>query len=229
GMSEVANARVNVLTGLQEVRYHLSYRLMKAAESVFGTVSCCPGCLSAYRREYLMRVLDPWLNQRFLGAKATFGDDRSLTNHILRDYVVLYNERAAASTLVPETWTRYMRQQVRWKKSWLRETLIAGRFMWRKHPVGAASFYLAAVASLASPLMVVRAFGIAFFRPDGLLLYYITGLMLLGLSQCLFVYLFRPSTNWLLGMVLVAAQVVLMGPQTYYAILTMRKNHWGTR
>lgn len=229
GNTEVANARVNTLTGLQDVRYHLSFRLMKASESVFGCVSCCPGCLSAYRREYLVDVLDEWLAQRFLGAKATFGDDRSLTNYIWRNYQVLYNERAVCSTLVPETWQRYMKQQVRWKKSWLRETLIAARFAWKKHPIGAISFYVAAVCSLASPLMVLRAVVHSFVQPDAVLLYYFVGLLLLGLSQCLFVYLFRPSTNWVLGMLLVAAQVVLMGPQTYYAMLTMRKNHWGTR
>lgn len=229
GNTEVANARVNTLTGLQDVRYHLSFRLMKASESVFGCVSCCPGCLSAYRRAYLVAVLDEWLQQRFLGAKATFGDDRSLTNYIWRNYSVLYNERAVCSTLVPETWQRYMKQQVRWKKSWLRETLIAARFVWRKHPIGALSFYVAAICSLASPFMVFRAVIYSFVQPDAVLLYYFIGLLLLGLSQCLFVYLFRPSTNWLLGMLLVAAQVILMGPQTYYAMLTMRKNHWGTR
>lgn len=229
GNTEVSNARVNTLTGLQDVRYHLSFRLMKASESVFGCVSCCPGCLSAYRREYLVAVLDDWLKQTFLGAKATFGDDRSLTNYIWRNYQVLYNERAVCSTLVPETWQRYMKQQVRWKKSWLRETLIAARFAWKKHPVGALSFYVAAVCSLASPFMVFRAIIHSFVQPDAVLLYYFVGLLMLGLSQCLFVYLFRPSTNWLLGMLLVAAQVILMGPQTYYAMLTMRKNHWGTR
>lgn len=229
GHTEVANAALNVLTGLQEVRYFLSYRLMKASESVFGAVSCCPGCLSAYRKEYVLQVLDAWLHQRFLGAKATFGDDRSLTNYILRDHRVIYNERALSSTLAPETWGRYMRQQVRWKKSWLRETLLAGRFMYKKHPVAALSFYLGAMCSLLSPLMVFRAAVLSFYSPDTILLYYVLGLVLVGLAQCLFFYLVRPSRSWLLGMLLVAVQVVLMGPQTYYAMFTMRKNHWGTR
>ncbi len=229
GHTEVANASRNVLTGLQEVRYFLSYRLMKASESVFSAVSCCPGCLSAYRREYVLEVLDPWLHQRFLGAKATFGDDRSLTNYILRKHRVIYNERALSSTLAPETWGRYMRQQVRWKKSWLRETLLASSFMWRKHPLAAISFYVGALCSLLSPIMVFRAGVLSFVEPDSILLYYVVGLLLVGIAQCLFFYLVRPSRTWLLGMLLVAVQVVLMGPQTYYAMFTMRKNHWGTR
>lgn len=229
GHTEVANADVNALTGLQEVRYLLSFRLMKAAESVFSCVTCCPGCLSAYRKSYLVAVIEPWLNQKFLGAKATFGDDRSLTNFILRDHRVIYNSLAAGSTLVPETWKRYLTQQVRWKKSWLRETLIAGRFMRKKHPVAALSFYMAAFCSVFSPLIVFRAAYLGCVDPQAFLSYYAAGLILVGFSQCLMFLVLRPNSRWLLGMLVVASQVVVLGPQTYYALLTMRRNHWGTR
>jgi hyaluronan synthase len=229
GLTGVENVNVNVLTKMQEVRYYLSYKLMKAAEGYFYTVSCCPGCLSAYRREYLLEILDPWLNQRFLGAKATFGDDRSLTNFILRKYRVGYNPQAYSTTMVPETWTRYLTQQVRWKKSWLRETLIASRFMWKKPPLGALSFYIAAMCSTLSPLFVFNAFWWELTHRDSSLLYYLTGLILVGFAQCLYFLRMRPNRNWLLGMVFVVSQVVILGPQTYYAMLTMRRNHWGTR
>jgi hyaluronan synthase len=229
GYTEVENPEKNALTGLQEVRYVLSYRLMKAAESIFDAVTCCPGCLSAYRRSYLLKILDLWLNQRFLGAPATFGDDRSLTNYILRDYRVIYNSTAMSSTLVPETWRRYLNQQVRWKKSWLRETLIAGTFMWRKHPAAALSFYTAAFCSLLSPLIVFRAGYLGFVDPDAFLSYYVLGLILVGFTQGLLYLALKPNSRWLLGMLLVASQVVVLGPQTYYALLTMRRNHWGSR
>lgn len=229
GQTLVANANLNFLTAMQDVRYYASFRLMKAAESVFGTVSCCPGCLSCYRKEYLLKILDPWLHQRFLGAKATFGDDRSLTNYILRDYRVLYNERAIGSTLVPETWMRFMKQQLRWKKSWLRETYIGCTFIWKKHPLGALSFILAAVCSIASPFAATRVVLFGWLMPDSAVAYYIVGLILLGVAQSLFAYLVRPSSKWLYGVLLVPIQLIVMSPQTYYAMLTMRKNHWGTR
>jgi len=229
GHAEVENADVNWLTGLQDVRYYLSFKLMKTAESVFGLVTCCPGCLSAYRKEYLLKILDPWLNQMFLGAPATFGDDRSLTNYILRDYRVIYNENAICTTLVPETWKRYLTQQARWKKSWLRETLRVACYIHKKHPIGAISFYVTSVCSVLSPLMVVKMiFYLAIGRQIGIL-YYTVGLVLIALLQCLYVLGKRPVSRWLLGFLMVAAQVLIMGPQTYYAIFTMRKNHWGTR
>ncbi len=229
GYTEVENANANMLTGLQEVRYYVSFRLLKASEGLYSRVTCCPGCLSAYRRTYVLEVLDAWRNQRFLGAEATFGDDRSLTNFILRNYRVIYNDLAVASTLVPETWGQYLRQQVRWKKSWLRETLIAGSFMHRKHPIAALSFYASAVFSVASPAMALRVVYLSLSGAHAIFLPYILGLLLIGFLQSLYFLHRRPSPHWLLGMLWMASALVITGPQTYYALLTVRRNHWGTR
>ena len=229
GYTEVENCNTNALTGLQEVRYYVSFRLLKASEGLYGCVTCCPGCLSAYRRKYVLEVLEPWRNQRFLGAEATFGDDRSLTNFILRKYRVIYNDLAVASTLVPETWGQYLRQQLRWKKSWLRETLIAGAFMYKKHPVAAASFYASSIISVASPAMAGRVIYLAVQGEASMLLPYMLGLLLIGFLQSLYFLHRRPSPHWLLGMLWMASALLITGPQTYYALLTVRQNHWGTR
>lgn len=229
GYTEVENCATNALTGLQEVRYYVSFRLLKASEGFYAAVTCCPGCLSAYRRKYVLEILEPWRNQRFLGAEATFGDDRSLTNFILRKYRVIYNDLAVASTLVPDTWGQYMRQQLRWKKSWLRETLIAGRFMYKKHPVAAISFYASSIISVASPAMAGRVVYLAAQGESSMLLPYLLGLMLIGFLQSLYFLHRRPSPHWLLGMLWMVSALFITGPQTYYAVLTMRKNHWGTR
>jgi hyaluronan synthase len=229
GYTEVENCNTNALTGLQEVRYYVSFRLLKASEGFYAAVTCCPGCLSAYRRKYVLEILDPWLNQRFLGAQATFGDDRSLTNFILSKYRVIYNDLAVASTLVPETWGQYLRQQLRWKKSWLRETLIAGGFMWKKHPVAAISFYASSIISVASPAMAARVIYLAGHGESSMLLPYMLGLLLIGFLQSLYFLHRRPSPHWLLGMLWMASALLITGPQTYYALLTVRKNHWGTR
>ncbi len=230
GHTEVENGDQNALTRMQEIRYNVGYKLMKASESTFSAVSCCPGCLSAYRRAYLLPILEPWLNQMFLGAKATFGDDRSLTNRILRDYRIIYNDRALCTTLVPDNWGKFMRQQVRWKKSWLRETLIAAKFIARKHPIGALSFWASAVCSVMSPFVFYRAVWLGLTDPNNSFASYILGFISVGLLQCCY-FIWRNPThrNALLGMYMMAIQLAITGPQTYYALLTMRKNHWGTR
>ena len=40
-------------------------------------------------------------SRRFLGRPATYGDDRSLTNYVLRDWKVRYETRALSHTIVP--------------------------------------------------------------------------------------------------------------------------------
>src|SRR5205807_4446793 len=158
GHTDVANSKRNALTRMQDVRYYVAFRVLKAAESVFGAVTCCPGCFSAYRRQCVLPVLDRWLDQRFLGVRATFGDDRSLTNFLLRHYKVIYSSTAVATTVVPETHAQFLRQQLRWKKSWLRECLIAATFMWKKHPIAAIGFYAQLVFPILAPILLLRAF-----------------------------------------------------------------------
>jgi hyaluronan synthase len=140
GHGTVANPEVNFLTKMQEVRYYVAFRIVKSAESLFDTVTCCSGCLAAYRRSYMMDFLDVWLDQRFLGRKATFGDDRSLTNFMLRKWRVVYDANAICATIVPETLSQFFRQQLRWKKSWIRR-VSSSTFMWKRHPL-AAFYYL---------------------------------------------------------------------------------------
>ncbi len=93
GHADVLNVRETWLTRMQAVRYFVAFRVVKAAESVFNAVTCCSGCFSAYRREAIMPRLEWWENQTFLGVESTFGDDRSLTNCVLRDWRILYEKQ----------------------------------------------------------------------------------------------------------------------------------------
>src|SRR4051794_3343208 len=84
GHADVFNVDATWLTKMQAVRYYVAFRVCKAAESIFGAVTCCSGCFSAYRRTAILPRLAWWENQHFLGRPSTFGDDRSLTNCVLR-------------------------------------------------------------------------------------------------------------------------------------------------
>ena len=229
GHANVLNAESSALAKMQEVRYYVAFQVIKAAEHVFSAVTCCSGCLSAYRRRYITDVLDPWLDQRWLNRPATFGDDRSLTNYMLRKYRVLYDSRAVVETEVPEGWMKFFRQQLRWKRSWFRESLIAGTFMWYKHPIMALSFYLGVMLPLISPVVVFYNF---VYRPlsSGILpVYYITGFGLVSLLYSLYYALRRPNAKWPYGFIFCFVYVVVLAWQTYFAILTSHRNQWGTR
>ena len=229
GHTLVALDTPHVIAKMESSRYYISQRIMKAAESIFGAVSCCPGVFSAYRRSALREVLTPWLNQTFLGRPATFGDDRSLTNFILRRYRVLFHHGARCRTYVPERWPTFFRQQLRWKKSWSRETLIACGMMYRKHPVAAIGFYLGAMLTLLAPLVVLRALIYGPLVLHVSCLPYMAGLGLMYGLLCLLYCAHSQSSTWPFGL-LFAAYYMLVGCwQNYYAILTVNKTHWGTR
>lgn len=229
GHADVQNARANLLTRMQEVRYYVAFRVVKAAESLFAAVTCCSGCLAAYRRSAVMDVLDHWLDQRFLGVPATFGDDRSLTRLMLKRYRVLYHCDAACTTIVPERWSVFFRQQLRWKKSWVRESLLLSTFMWKRHPLMVASFYMSLLFPLVSPTIALRALGLPLLGLGDASLLYLYGVALMASLYAL-VYLAR-HRNWLwvYGIAFSLFYVGALSWQTYYAVLTVRRNQWGTR
>ena len=157
GHCDVENANANLLTRMQDVRYYFSYKIMKASESIFGTVSCLPGCFSAYRRICVLAVLEDWMNATVMGVHGNYADDRSLTNRILKNYNIIYDDTALATTIAPESWKQYTRQQARWMRSYLREIIRTGRFIWRKHPVPAISWYAMMWLPLVEPFVMLQA------------------------------------------------------------------------
>lgn len=156
GLTMVRNADVNALTRMQQARYYISFQLLKTAESVVGAVACNPGCFSAYRRSAVLPLLAGWEHQRFLGTECTFGDDRSLTNMVLRKgWVCRYHAGAVAWTDVPEQYRKFFRQQLRWKKSWLREGPLLLGHVWRTRPLAFPSVLIQTVAGVMSPFVLI--------------------------------------------------------------------------
>jgi hyaluronan synthase len=232
GHADVLNVTENWLTKMQAVRYFVAFRVCKAAESVFGAVTCCSGCFSAYRREAILPHLQWWENQRFLGRESTFGDDRSLTNCVLRDWRVVYDAQAVSHTIVPADFRQFLKQQLRWKRSWTRESAIVAGFIWRKHPVAALAVYTGMILPLIAPVTAARA---TLWRPlvDGLgmPLLYIVGIYAMALVYSLTYALVkrRFDSLWLYGIAFVFFYLAVLVWQTYYAIFTARSSSWGTR
>ena len=123
GRTDVANTYTNILTKMQSVRYYIAFRIMKAAEGYFDAVTCLSGPLSCYKKELVIEKMDDWKNQKFLGQKATFGDDRAMTNFILEKHRTTYQDTAVCSTIVPNKYKVFLKQQMRWKRSWLESPL----------------------------------------------------------------------------------------------------------
>ncbi len=231
GHAEVRNSRVNWMTKMQQVRYYSAFRVIKGTESMLsGTVTCASGCCAAYRRSVVLPLLDGWEFQTFLGRPATFGDDRALTNRILNRHRVVYQASARAETMVPERPRVFFRQQLRWKKSWLRESMQVVRYFWRKNPVAAVFTYASIAFPFMAPFVVLHAVGGRLLggQPGGLW-FYIIGTYAMALLYSLYYAFKRPDGLWFHGMTFVAMYMSVLVFQTYWGIFTMRDTRWGTR
>ena len=229
GRTDVANTYTNALTKMQAVRYSIAFRVMKAAEGYFDAATCLSGPLSCYRKDLVLKYMDAWLNQRFLGQKATFGDDRSMTNFILRYNRTTYQDSAVCMTIVPRSYQVFLRQQMRWKRSWLRESLIASRFRWKKEPFMSLGFYMGVLVPIAAPIIVLYNL---FYVPIMYRVYptsFLIGMLMMALLMSMAQLLIRRSTTWLYAMWFCIYYEAVLLWQMPVAWVTFWKTTWGTR
>ena len=231
GNTKVENINKNTLTRMQSILYSISFDIYKAAESVHDSVTCCPGCFSAYRKEIIKPLVPRWKERKFLGSKSTFGDDRGLTNFVLQGWDIIYCEKAKATTTVPEKFKVYWKQQLRWKKSWIREGVYAGTFMWKdRHLFASMAFYINFSFPIIGPILALIIFikSIKNHNPV-LFISFVFGFVLLGLIFAFFVHIYRGAKYWYYMPLVSLLYFSVFIWQMPYALLTIRKNHWGTR
>ena len=114
---------------LEDLRYHLTV----PAQSVFGQVGCLAGRTIAYRRTAFEPAVERLVRQTVLGVPLHVGDDRVLTNELLRNgWRTVYQSTALVYTDAPSEWRTFWKQQLRWGRSSQRETLLSLAWLWRK-------------------------------------------------------------------------------------------------
>ncbi|GAB2868606.1 hypothetical protein GCM10027074_40290 [Streptomyces deserti] len=240
GMVLALNHDSNVFTRLQDLRYGNSFLFERAAYSRLKSVLCCCGALSAYRGTLVRKYLPDFLNQQFLGKPAVFGDDRRMTNYCLMEGQVVFQETAVGYTAVPEKLPHFLRQQVRWNKSFFRESLWAFTHQKKYRPAfwltcmelalwlvfGSAMFYSMVILPILHPEQFLRHIG------D-----YVVFMILMGyLRNVRYLDFPRRGMGFVkrFGMFLLAPlygliQLFLLTPLRFYALLTLHKGSWGTR
>lgn len=228
GVTHVRNAETNTLTRMQMARYFVSFQLLKAAESVVGAVACCSGCFSAYRTSAVREVLADWEHQRFLGVECTYGDDRALTNMLLRRrWITIFDSSAEAWTDAPEGYRQFFRQQLRWKKSWSREGPILLGHIWRTRLRAFPFVLMGVLSAIMSPIVLLL--NLAQPAISGQLpLIYLLGLFLVSMAYALFYRALRGDGLWTYAC-LGTYFYIATSPQLWWAMLRIRDGAWGTR
>ncbi|MCL2172875.1 MAG: glycosyltransferase family 2 protein [Candidatus Bathyarchaeota archaeon] len=145
------------VTKFQRCWYAGAFRVRKASESLIGMVMCCSGVFSAYRLDKVLLVLDDWVNETFFGKPVVAGDDSRLTNlaSLKLGGKSVFQEFAYVYAVVPNTFGRFVRQQMRWGRNSLRRFVFAASFFWRRSWAQKLVFYCTMFVTLVSPFAVV--------------------------------------------------------------------------
>jgi hyaluronan synthase len=237
GLVIASNWHRNLLTRLIDIRYANAFLFERVAYSTVGSVLCACGSLAVYRADVVRKYADDFLNQRFLGQKAVFGDDRRLTNYSLLEGRAVLQETAIAATAVPERFGHYVRQQVRWNKSFFRESLWVVRHMSMRRP----PFWLT-LTELTSWLvftaMLLTAVTVSPVRTGKVLfLTYGTYLVLLGYARSVRYFEIHRKTvsrrqvalTFLLAPLYGLLHIGVLMPLRIYSMATLHRGNWGTR
>ncbi|KAJ7222578.1 glycosyltransferase family 2 protein [Mycena pura] len=137
GETKVANKAETFVTMIQVFEYYISHHMTKAFESMFGGVTCLPGCFSMYRikapkgdsgfwvpilanpdivEHYSENVVDTLHKKNLL----LLGEDRYLTTLMLKTFPKRKNmfcPQAVCKTTVPDTFRVLLSQRRRWINS----------------------------------------------------------------------------------------------------------------
>lgn len=258
------NNKKNLITKLQDIWYDVQFNIHKACESKFGTVICCSGCMSGYRREAVSEFIPQWIK-----ANVVIGDDRELTSFVLAkpwskpellsafaqerldysskyddaedriltaqsliEWKTVYVSSAVVYTDVPEKVKGFLKQQIRWKKGYLRAQLFVSAFFYQKNPIMAFIFYLEFMSASTLPLMIVI---VLFYEPIIMKQYWFTAFfilaqLLIGLIEGIDSKLRNPkSDNWKYKPIMNLFTTFVVSWTVIPALITLKKNEWGTR
>jgi len=230
--ADPTNANLNFVTRMQAAYYFMSFRVLKAAESTFMSVFCCSGCSSAYRKCIVLPILDDWLNENFLGAPVTWGDDRSLTSWVLKlGYGTIYIDDVQAYTIVPSTWKQLYKQQLRWKKSWIINSIFTSKFLWRRNPFMALFYFFPLVIiGFLTPFIAIYSLvylPIVFHQLP--YVYIISCLLITALFVVFYKMFGRDNKHWPYLFFWSLFNILFLSYVMFIAVIKIQDRGWGTR
>ena len=130
GNIKVLNNERALLPKMLNVSFVLSFEFVRSAESTLNSVLCTPGALAAYRRTAVFACLEDWINQTFMGQPSDIGEDRAMTNMILKQGKhVLFQRNAYCYTNVPEQYKGLYKMFIRWGRSNVRENIQMSKYV----------------------------------------------------------------------------------------------------
>lgn len=266
----------NIFQKFQDVYIDGSCRAIKGAESTFGSVTCCSGSLSFYRRIAIQDFIHEWAHDKFLGTEFKFCTDRRMTAYVLGTAVqpqvgsndsnktvaepsifatgldemenmkrstdpdfhvkkqskiywnVKYSNSIRVNVGVPTTLTALIKQQIRWKKSFIRSLFSTGGIYWRRPFLISLLYYIQTAMRFVRPYIVFYSIVFLPLRGDiTSLLFWISGIMFTGMIYAVDFRLRNPGDKlWLYRPLFTFITTFIYTWFLVYAALTIRNRSW---
>ncbi|MDY0302856.1 MAG: glycosyltransferase [Candidatus Moranbacteria bacterium] len=254
GHFRLKNSSTNILTKAQDSWAEGQFAIRKAFESYFGAVSCISGPLAVFRREAIYNFIPAWEQDTFLGQEFKFATDRTMTGFLLgskfvgkkikekyanedcvreidyplKDWKVVYAKSAKSWTILPDTFKGLVRQHVRWKKSFIRNTFFTGSFYWRKPFLVSLVYYLHVLFVIIGPFIAFRHIIYLPLRGDlWSAVLYISGIIFIGFMFGLaFKLENRNSHIWIYRPVMSLLSTLFLSWIIFYSAITIKKMIW---
>jgi cellulose synthase/poly-beta-1,6-N-acetylglucosamine synthase-like glycosyltransferase len=253
GHCKAWNGDKNFITKVQDSWYEGQYGIRKAFESTFGSITCVSGPLAVFRREAIYNYLPAWENDIFLGQEFRFATDRTLTGFVLgakyigqkikdqwkdspfafpdypvKEYKIVYSKSARSLTIVPDSFKKMIKQQVRWKRSFIRNTFLTGKFYWHKPLLPALVYYLHILFVIAGPFIVLR--HLIYFPLHGnfySVFLYLGGITFIGYMFGLAYKLEYPKSHrWIYRPFMSLLSTLVLSWLFFYSLITIRHMKW---
>ncbi len=234
GCVQVLNPRENLITRFLKVYFSLSFKFVRAYQSEFRGVFCTPGALSVYRASVVRRIVDEWLEQSFLGLPCSTGEDRSMTNLLLREgCLTAYQGNAVVWSRAPRRYGEMVNMFLRWARSNIRETIVLWRFMFtrfreRHLRVFRLNMALVLLSLVMPPLLIAHSVGLL-VTSDGFVLRYVGVMLLFSLVLSTVYYKNERDSDWVWLLVYNVFWIGCLSWVLPYAALTLRNTGWLTR
>jgi hyaluronan synthase len=234
GNVKVHNRARCLLARMLAVRFVLAFDFLRASQSRYGGVTCTPGALSAYRRTALTPILEKWRHQTFLGNPANIGEDRALTNYVMRQgYYITYQRSAVVHTVVPETYRGLCRMYLRWdrsnfRESWVQLTFIFSGYRTRDRALPIIDFF---ITQMEFPLtyLFLGLLILSFFTYPIVMVKFFAGMGVITLFY-MFYYIYQErDLEFVYGIIYSYFAFFFLNWVQPYAFITLRNDRWLTR
>jgi cellulose synthase/poly-beta-1,6-N-acetylglucosamine synthase-like glycosyltransferase len=235
GRVGIRNPNASAITAIQTFVYYAAFQLYKVPENWTRSVGCISGCLFAIRRELLLQIEPKIRSRHWFGVPVNQGEDRFLTHQtLLHGYGTYVNNDALCWTTAPATLSELFKQQLRWRRSVVRDLFFTLRTLpqhiWKLHPNTVLTLVLTPLGAVVALLVVVTTLAgdpMAWAGPAPLVVY-------LGIAAALGwairKYSVREAVNNPLAFgAYVAWSLVSSLFITTLALCTLDSRDWGTR